>query len=58
MAACAQGRCTLYNYYYLAYEKGLAGNMHGHLYCDHWLEGLLRAELINLPKVIKERLAG
>ena len=53
MAASAQGRCTLYNYYYLAYEKGMAGNMHGHLYCYHRLEGLLRAELINLPKAIK-----
>ena len=53
MAAYAQGRCTPYNLYFLAYEKGMAGTMYGHLYSDHRLQGVRRAELLNLQKAIK-----
>ena len=52
--AYAQGRCSLYNLFYLAYEKGFAAKtLNRKLYKDYRREGLRRAELLNLPKAIK-----
>ena len=52
--AYAQGRCSLCNLFYLAYEKGLAAEtLNSKLYKGHRLEGLQRAKLLNLPKAIK-----
>ena len=52
--AYAQGRCSLYNLFYLAYEKGFAAEtLNSKLYEDYRREGLRRAELLNLPKAIK-----
>ena len=52
--AYAQGSCSLYNLFYLAYEKGFAAEtLNSQLYKDCRREGLWRAELLNLPKAIK-----
>ena len=52
--AYAQGHCSLYNLFYLAYEKGFAAEtLNSKLYKDYRQEGLRRAELPNLPKAIK-----
>ena len=52
--AYAKRRCTVYNLYYLAYEKGFAAEtLSSNLYSNYQREGLQRAELLNLPKAIK-----
>ena len=52
--AYAQGRCSLYNLFCLAYEKGFAAEtLNSKLYDDYQREGLRSAKLLNLPKPIK-----